>query len=95
MRVKLILHKLVIINSENSPIIAYSMKIHSFIWQKSSRNMFLEVGEDRIILKTRPNLFFLDIDLPFLVDNEGTGAQYDTRTNMLTITLSVTAKAPF
>ena len=56
--------------------------------------MSLEVGEDRVVLKTRPKLFALDIDLPFLVDNENTGAQYDGTKVTLTVTLPVTGKAP-
>lgn len=72
------------------------MKLYQvfLLLQKSSRNLCLEVGEDRVVLKTRPSLFFLDVDLPFLVDNETVGAQYNTETNLLTLTLSVTAKAP-
>ncbi len=62
--------------------------------QTSCRNLSLEVGEDRVVLKTRPKLFSLDIDLPFLVDNENTGAQYDGSKASLTITLPVTGKAP-
>lgn len=62
--------------------------------QNSSRNLLLEVGEDRVVLRTRPNLFFLDLDLPYLVDNDATGAQYNTETNTLTVTLPVTGKAP-
>ena len=52
------------------------------------------MGEDRVVLKTRPNLFFLDVDLPFLVDNENAGAQFDAARTKLTVTLSVTARAP-
>ena len=49
------------------------------------------MGEDRLVLKTsRPNLFFLDIDLPYLVNNEETGAQFNRQNGMLTITLPVT-----
>lgn len=62
--------------------------------QKSSRNLSLEVGEDRVVLKTRPELFFLDIDLPYLVDNDSTGSQYHVETAVLTVTLPVTAMAP-
>ena len=64
------------------------------VLQKSFRNLSLEVGEDRVVVKTRPNLFFLDVDLPFLVDNDNTGAQFDAAATKLTVTLSVTGRAP-
>ena len=47
-----------------------------------------------MVLRTRPELFFLDIDLPYLVDNESSGAQYSVETAVLTVTLPVTARAP-
>lgn len=60
----------------------------------SSRNLLLDVGEDRIVLTARPNLYHFDIDLPFLVNNEETGAQYNKDTKVLSITLPVTGHAP-
>ena len=63
--------------------------------QKSSRNLLLEVGEDRLVLKTRPNHFFLDIDVPFYVDSDGVGAQFNMDAQVLTVTLPVTGKAPY
>ena len=64
------------------------------ISQKSSKNVSLEVGEDRVLLKTRPNLFYLDIDLPFLLNNEETGSQFNRQSKVLTITIPVTGIAP-
>ena len=61
-------------------------------FQNSSRNISFEVGEDRLVLKTRPNLFYLDVDLPYLVNNEETGAQFDRERKVLTATLAVTGK---
>ena len=55
--------------------------------------MSLEVGEDRIILKTRPNLFYLDIDLPFLLDSDETGSQFNIQSKVLTVTIPVTGIA--
>eukprot|EP00731_Ephydatia_muelleri_P023372 Em0015g955a len=43
----------------------------------TSKNLCLEVGEDRLVLKTRPKLFHLDVDLPYLVHNQETGAQFN------------------
>ena len=52
------------------------------------------MGEDRVVLKTRPNLFLLDVDLPYLVDNGETGAQFNKLSQVLTVTLPVTGSAP-
>ena len=46
------------------------------------------------MLKTRPGIFFMDVDLPFLVDSDNTGAQFDASAAKLTVTLTVIAKAP-
>ena len=62
--------------------------------QPSSRHLSLEVGEDRVVLKTRPEKFFLDVDLPFLVDSDESGAQFNQQTRVLTATLPVTGPAP-
>lgn len=62
--------------------------------QNSSKNISLEVGEDRLLLKTRPNLFNLDIDLPFLLNNEETGSQFNRQCKVLTVTIPVTSIAP-
>lgn len=64
------------------------------ILQNSSKNISLEVGEDRVLLKTRPNLFYLDIDLPFLLNSEETGSQFNRQSKVLTVTIPVTAIAP-
>lgn len=61
---------------------------------KSSRNIRLDVGEDRLELATRPALFQLDLDLPYTLDTESTGAQFNRETTTLTVTLPVTGKAP-
>lgn len=62
--------------------------------QNSSKHISLEVGEDRVLLKTRPNLFDLDIDLPYLLNSDETGSQFNTQTNVLTVTMCVTGIAP-
>ncbi|XP_058230053.1 PIH1 domain-containing protein 1 isoform X5 [Hemibagrus wyckioides] len=55
----------------------------------SGRSLLLDVGEDRLVLNTRPSLFHLDIFLPFLINQENSGAQYNTDTQVLTVTMPV------
>jgi hypothetical protein len=62
--------------------------------QGSSRQICLEVGEDRLQLSTRPKLYLLDLDLPYLLDPDSTGAQFNIHTTTLTATLHVTGLAP-
>ena len=50
--------------------------------QSSSRQLFLEVGEDMVVLRTRPKLFQLDVDLPFLVNCDEAGAQFHRQTKV-------------
>ncbi|XP_060748302.1 PIH1 domain-containing protein 1 isoform X2 [Tachysurus vachellii] len=55
----------------------------------SVRSLLLDLGEDRLVLNTRPSLFHLDIFLPFLINHENSGAQYNTDTQVLTVTMPV------
>lgn len=55
----------------------------------SSRSLVLDVGEDRLVLTARPSLFHLDIFHPFLVDQETSVAQYNSSTEILTVTMPV------
>ncbi|XP_029914946.1 PIH1 domain-containing protein 1 [Myripristis murdjan] len=55
----------------------------------SSRSLVLDVGEDRLVLTARPSLFHLDIFHPFLIDQEKSVAQYNTNTQILTVTMPV------
>ncbi|XP_065919854.1 PIH1 domain-containing protein 1-like [Dysidea avara] len=55
----------------------------------------LEVGEDRVVFHAHPNLYHLDIDLPYYVDNEEVGAQFNKTTKILTATIPVKCLAPF
>jgi len=55
----------------------------------------LEVGEDRVVFHAHPNLYHLDIDLPYYVDNEEVGAQFNKSTKILTATIPVKCLAPF
>jgi HSP20 family molecular chaperone IbpA len=61
---------------------------------KSSRFITLDVGEDRLELSVRPNMYNLDIDLPYYIEPNDTGAQYNIDNNILTITLHVTGLPP-
>nr|XP_061829329.1 PIH1 domain-containing protein 1-like [Nerophis lumbriciformis]XP_061829330.1 PIH1 domain-containing protein 1-like [Nerophis lumbriciformis] len=53
----------------------------------SSRSLVLDVGEDRLVLTARPSLYHLDIFHSFVVDQDMSVAQYNSSTQVLTITL--------
>ncbi|XP_067089091.1 PIH1 domain-containing protein 1 isoform X2 [Osmerus mordax] len=55
----------------------------------SSRLLVLDLGEDRLVLNARPSLFHLDIFFPFFIDQESSAAQYNTNTQILTVTMPV------
>lgn len=44
--------------------------------------MDLDLGEDRIFLKAHPEMYTLDIYLPFDVIQEESGAQFNRTTNV-------------
>ncbi|CAF1054810.1 unnamed protein product [Didymodactylos carnosus] len=54
---------------------------------KSSKTISLDIGEDRILLQTRSNVYFLDIYLSFNMNSDDCGAQFDKATQILTITI--------
>lgn len=56
---------------------------------KSTKDTTLDVGEDRLVLRVTPQKYQLELDLPFDVDNEACGAQYNRKTKVLTLTLPV------
>jgi hypothetical protein len=60
----------------------------------SSRQVCLEVGEDRLQLLTRPKLYKLHLDLPYLMNPDDTGAQFNRHTTTLTVTIPVVGVAP-
>lgn len=53
----------------------------------SARTLVLDVGEDRLVLTARPSLYHLDIFHPFNIDQENSVAQYNTSTQILTVTM--------
>lgn len=55
----------------------------------------LEVGEDRILFHAHPDLYHLDIDIPYYVNNDDVGAQFNKDTKILTVTIPVKCAAPF
>ncbi|XP_076121335.1 PIH1 domain-containing protein 1 [Alosa pseudoharengus] len=55
----------------------------------SARSLVLDVGEDRLVLMARPSLFHLDCFFPHLVNQESSVAQYNTSTQILTVTMPV------
>ncbi|CAB1341421.1 unnamed protein product [Coregonus sp. 'balchen'] len=54
-----------------------------------SLSLVLDLGEDRLVLNARPSLFHLDCFTPFFIDQEGSVAQYNTNTQILTVTMPV------
>ncbi|XP_058625765.1 PIH1 domain-containing protein 1 [Onychostoma macrolepis] len=54
----------------------------------SARSLVLDLGEDRLVLIAQP-LFHLDIFFPLLIDQENSVAQFNTNTQMLTVTMPV------
>ena len=52
------------------------------------------MGEDRLQLLTRPKLYHLNLDLPYLLNADDTGAQFNTHTTTLTVTIPVVGVAP-
>ncbi|XP_029692434.1 PIH1 domain-containing protein 1 isoform X1 [Takifugu rubripes] len=55
----------------------------------SSRSLVLDVGEDRLVLTAQPSLYHLDIFHPFLINQESSVAQYNSSTQVLTVTMPV------
>ncbi|KAG7459872.1 hypothetical protein MATL_G00214950 [Megalops atlanticus] len=55
----------------------------------SARSLVLDLGEDRLVLTARPSLFHLDCFFPLNIDPETSVAQYNTKTQILTVTMTV------
>lgn len=56
---------------------------------KVSSSISLDLGEDRILLQTRSNIYYLDIFLPYYMVQSECGAQFNRKTRILTITMPV------
>lgn len=55
----------------------------------SAKSLTLDIGEDRILLTTRSGMYHLDIYLPYKLNQDECGAQFDKKTKLLTITIPV------
>ena len=53
-----------------------------FLLQKSAKLLSLDLGEDHIVLHAHPNLYYLDIYLPFIILPEDSGAQFNRDTKV-------------
>ncbi|XP_022291151.2 PIH1 domain-containing protein 1-like [Crassostrea virginica] len=56
---------------------------------KMASTLSVDVGEDRIVLETRSNKYYLDIYLPYLLVQEDCLAQFNRKTRILTLTMPV------
>ena len=61
----------------------YYSFLFKMCFQKSIKDTTLDVGEDRLVLHVNPAKYHLDLDLPFDVDNETCGAQYNRKTKVI------------
>jgi hypothetical protein len=52
-------------------------------------SLALDIGEDRILLTTRSQLYYLDIFLPFLLHQEDCAAQFNKKTKVRVLTNDV------
>lgn len=50
--------------------------------QKSTKDTTLDVGEDQVVLHVHPARYHLHLGLPFDVDSETCGAQYNRKTKV-------------
>ncbi|XP_069598571.1 PIH1 domain-containing protein 1 [Ranitomeya imitator] len=55
----------------------------------STRSLVLDLGEDRIVLVGRPDLYHLDVFIPYNINQEQSGAQFNKDSKVLTITMPV------
>ncbi|XP_075461682.1 PIH1 domain-containing protein 1 isoform X2 [Ascaphus truei] len=55
----------------------------------SVRSLVLDLGEDRVVLWGRPDLYHLDIFIPHNIIQEESGAQFNKSSKVLTITMPV------
>ena len=59
---------------------------------KSAANLLVDVGEDRLVVITRPKQYKLDIYLPFDLLPHACGCQFDVSNKLLTVTMAVKPK---
>ncbi|KAH3727429.1 hypothetical protein DPMN_053364 [Dreissena polymorpha] len=51
-------------------------------FQKVCSSISLDLGEDRILLQTRSNTYYLDIYIPFFIVQADCGAQFNRKTRV-------------
>jgi len=56
---------------------------------KNANSVMVDVGEDRLVVCTRPKLFKLDVFLPFDLVQEDCGSQFNVSSSILTVTMPV------
>ncbi|XP_013794473.1 PIH1 domain-containing protein 1-like [Limulus polyphemus] len=56
---------------------------------KNGKDIELDLGEDRIILRVQPDIYYLDVFIPYDIQQEESGAQFDKQSKVLTITMPV------
>ena len=56
---------------------------------KNANSVMVDVGEDRLVVCTRPKLFKLDVFLPFNLVQEDCGSQFNVSSSILTVTMPV------
>ena len=56
--------------------------------QKSTKDTTLDIGDDRLVLHVNPAKYHLDLDLPFDVNNETCGAQFNRKMKVRDLTIS-------
>lgn len=54
-----------------------------------AKSISLDVGEDRLVLTAKPNLYELDIFLPYKLVQAECGSQFNVKTKTLTVTMPV------
>ncbi|XP_038639392.1 PIH1 domain-containing protein 1 [Scyliorhinus canicula] len=55
----------------------------------SAGSLLLDLGEDRIVLWARPDLYHLDIYIPYNIVQEESGSQFNRKSRILTVTMPV------
>jgi hypothetical protein len=60
---------------------------------RSSKTLTLDVGEGRLELQAHPKRYHLGLDFEWPLVCEDTGAQFDKKRHVLTVTLMVAAES--
>ena len=63
-------------------IYVYDNKQTTYLLKKTAATVDLDIGEDRILLETRSNIYGLDVYLPFNLIQEECASQFNRRTKV-------------